>query len=112
MKPIRYSLSLKFVIAIVAALQISISFAQTNEVLPPVLPWTGKSLELIVKKDHAWMTTVEETDVTNTRSYAETVTWLERASESSNMLHMIAIGKSGNGRAIYMVIASHDGRSE
>lgn len=83
-------------------------FAQQNELLPPVLPWKGKSLELIAKTDNKWITPTEQSDFVNTPSYAETVAWLTKLCDASDVLELTTIGQSANGRKIYMVIASLD----
>ena len=84
------------------------SVAQQNEILPPVLPWKGKSLELIAKKNNPWITPTEENDFTRTPSYAETMAWFGKLCEASDILEMTTVGQSANGRKIEMVIASQD----
>lgn len=83
------------------------SFAQ-QEILPPVLPWKGKSLALVAKKDNQWITPAEKVDFVNTPSYAETMEWLKKLCAASDLLEMTSAGKSANGRDIYMVIATTD----
>jgi murein tripeptide amidase MpaA len=85
-----------------------IALAQQEEILPPVPPWKGKSLNLIVKKDNPWITPTEKSDFVTTPSYAETVAWFKRLCDASPMLHMATVGQSANGRKIEMIIASLD----
>ena len=47
--------------------------AQT--ILPPAMPWKGKSESLIAKPNNPWITTIEKTNFTTTPSYDETMTW-------------------------------------
>ena len=46
--------------------------------LPPTVPWNGESRALVVPADHEWATPSEETGLTRTPRYDETVTWLRR----------------------------------
>jgi hypothetical protein len=84
-------------------------FAQHEEILPPVAPWKGKSLGLIAKRDNIWITPAEQSDFVNTPTYEQTMAWLAKLCTSSDLLEMVSIGKSANGRNIQMVIASQDG---
>ena len=85
-----------------------ITLAQQEEILPPVLPWKGKSLELIAKKGNPWITPTEQNDFVRTPSYAETMAWFTKLSAASDVLEMVTVGQSANGRKIEMVIASQD----
>jgi hypothetical protein len=80
-----------------------------QDILPPVLNWKGKSLELIAKKDNPWITPTERSDFQETPSYAETMQWLAKACQASTVMRMVSVGKSANSRDINMVIASADG---
>lgn len=79
-----------------------------QDILPPVLNWKGKSLELIAKKDNPWITPAERNDFQQTPSYSETMQWLAKACGSSSVMRMIPVGKSANNRDINIVIASGD----
>jgi hypothetical protein len=84
--------------------------ASGQDLLPPVNNWKGKSLELVVKKDHKWITPTEASDFRTTPSYSETMKWLETlCSASGGTMRMIPVGKSANYRDINMVIASTEG---
>jgi murein tripeptide amidase MpaA len=77
--------------------------------LPPLIPWSGKSRELIVPATDPWITPAEKTALRTTPNYDETVTWLRRLDVASPEIQMVSIGKSGEGRDLWMVIASRDG---
>ncbi len=76
--------------------------------LPPLEPWDGKSRELIVADTDPWVTPSELTGLTSTPSYDETVAWLRKLVNAAPELEMVSIGKSPQGRDIWMVIASAD----
>ncbi|MBT1702211.1 M14 family metallopeptidase [Chryseosolibacter indicus] len=86
----------------------TVTYAQQQDILPPVLSWKGKSLELIAKKDNVWITPAEKNDFVNTPSYSETIAWLDNLCKHSDFMEMVSIGKSANGRDIFIVIASQD----
>ncbi len=77
--------------------------------LPPVPPWDGKSQQLIVPDDDPWITPSERTGLTATPSYDETVAWLEQLAAATPELSMVSLGKSHEGRDIWMVVASAEG---
>lgn len=85
-----------------------ITIAQQEKILPPILPWKGKSLELIAKKNNPWITSTEQNDFVKTPSYAETMSWLGKLCAASDVMEMVTVGQSANGRKIEMVIASLD----
>ena len=78
-------------------------------VLPPLEPWRGRSLELAVAADHPWATPFEVGGMVASPSYDETVAWLERLVEAAPELEMVSLGRSPEGRDIWMVIASRQG---
>ncbi len=81
----------------------------TSPILPPELPWSGKSLELAIDPEHEWATAFEASGLERTPRYAETVAWLEKLAAAAPELEMISIGRSAEGREIRMVIASREG---
>ena len=81
-------------------------FAQ--EIMPPVLPWDGKSKELIVDPSEPWATPFETSGGLESPSYAETMIWLEKLANESAYLTMTNAGISEQGRVIHLVIASLD----
>ena len=86
---------------LLATLQIS-----AQSILPPVQDWHGKSESLIVKSNNPWITIAEKSDFVTTSNYDETMSWLKKLSDASPLISMISIGKSPEGREIYMMIAS------
>lgn len=82
--------------------------ATAQSVLPPVMDWHGKSESLIAKSDDAWVTPSEKSGFKTTPNYVETVNWLKKLTAASPFLSIVSIGKSVEGRDIYMIIASAD----
>lgn len=82
------------------------SFAQ--DILPPVMDWSGKSESLITSDSDPWVTPSELTDLTDTPNYKETMAWLEKLCAASPYLSMATIGVSEQGRDIRMVIATKE----
>lgn len=87
-------------------LTITASVAQS--ILPPVTAWKGKSESLIAKANNPWITPTEKSDFITTPDYAETMGWFKKLSDASPLLSMVSIGKSPEGRDIFMIIASSD----
>ncbi len=79
-----------------------------QDLLPPLIPWSGESESLAVSPGHLWATVAEQTEFKRTATYAETYAYLEKLCASSPMLQMIEIGVSGNLSSIPMVIASSE----
>jgi hypothetical protein len=90
------------------------SEAASNPVLPPLIPWNGKSRALVVPKNDPWITPAEKSDFRITPSYDETVAWLRKLVAAAPQLKMISLGKSPEGREIWMIVAasSNDGTPE
>src|SRR5688500_4034663 len=88
-------------------LSATLSSAQTA-VLPPALPWDGKSRELVVSANDPWITPSERDQLRTTPRYEDTVAWLRRLVAASPVLRMVSLGKSPEGRDIWMVIASKE----
>lgn len=83
--------------------------APDTAIFPPELPWQGKSLELAVPGDHEWATPFERMQLEGTPRYDETVSWLEALTAAAPELRMVSLGKSAEGRDIWMVVASREG---
>lgn len=79
-----------------------------QSILPPVPEWKGKSESLIAKHDNPWITPTEKANFVTTPNYAETMRWFQKLSDASPLLSMISIGKSPEGRDIFMIIASSE----
>lgn len=82
--------------------------AAATAVLPPLLPWSGASRDLAVDPADPWATPFERSGLLRTPRYDETVAWLRRLAEASPELRLVSLGKSHEGRDIWMVIASRD----
>ena len=89
--------------------------AQTTEppdaakLLPPELPWQGKSAALMVKAGDPWETPFEASGGIRTPRYDETVAWLKKLADASPQVSMVSLGKSPEGRDLWLVIASAGG---
>lgn len=81
-------------------------FSDTESLLPPVQNWSGESESLMVMADDPWITPAERTGLSATPDYDETMAWLTELVEAAPELKMISIGRSLQGRDIWMVIAS------
>ncbi len=77
-----------------------------QSILPPIQDWHGKSESLLVKYNNPWITPTEKLDFITTPNYDETMSWLKKLDDASPLISMISIGKSPEGRDIFMVIAS------
>ncbi|WP_028767573.1 M14 family metallopeptidase [Shewanella fidelis] len=83
-----------------------------DAILPPILPWHGNSESLIVTADEQWATPFEQNGLKTSPSYDETFIWLDKLIAQSDMLHKVSIGKSPQGREIWMIVASKEGASD
>ena len=79
------------------------------DILPPIKEWHGKSEQLIVSSNHPWQTPAEATGLTDSPDYADTVAYLKRLADSEPMFHLTSLGKSPQGRDIWLLVASADG---
>ena len=82
--------------------------AASTGILPPALPWDGASRELALPPESAspWLTHAEASGLRCSPSYDETMQYVRRLVDSSPHLHLKSLGKSGEGREIWMVVAS------
>lgn len=88
-------------------LSATLSSAQTA-ILPPEIPWNGASRALVVPANDPWITPSETTGLKTTPRYDETVAYLRRLVTASPTLRMVSLGKSPEGRDVWMVIASKE----
>ena len=79
--------------------------------LPPLPPWSGESRALVRPASDPWVTPAERSDFVTTPSYDETVAWLRKLVAAAPQLRLVTIGKSGEGRELWMVVASAEGAS-
>ncbi|MEK7727854.1 MAG: M14 family metallopeptidase, partial [candidate division KSB1 bacterium] len=82
--------------------------AARQALLPPELKWRGKSEALMVAPNDPWLTPVERSHFERTPRYEETIAWLKKLAEAAPELKMIALGKSSEGRDLWMVVASQE----
>jgi len=80
-----------------------------SKLLPPELPWHGKSTALMVGSGDPWQTLFEASGGTKTPRYDETVAWLKKLADASPKVKMVSLGKSPEGRDIWLVIATASG---
>jgi murein tripeptide amidase MpaA len=83
-------------------------FASPEEFLPPPLPWHGASEALIVRADDPWITPSERTKLTDTPNYDETVAYLKKLCAASQLFSLQEFGRTAQGRALYVVIATKE----
>ena len=86
-----------------------VASAREQAVLPPELPWSGRSQALVVAADHPWITPAEASRFERTPRYDETVAWLRRLTAAAPQLALVSLGRSPEGRDLWMVVASRDG---
>ena len=79
-----------------------------QSILPPVNDWKGKSELLIAKADNPWITPAEKSNFVLTATYNETYNWFKKLALASPLIKIITIGKSAEGRDVFMVIASSE----
>src|SRR5688500_11431867 len=77
--------------------------------LPPPPPWSGQSRALARPADDPWVTPAEKSGFVTTPSYDETVAWLRRLAAAAPQLRLVSLGKSGEGRELWMVVATAEG---
>jgi len=81
-------------------------------VLPPVLPWSGKSEKLIAAAGDPWITPAEAADFETSPRYEEVRAWLERLDKVSPLVTVETFGKTAEGRDLLMVRASKGGANK
>jgi len=76
--------------------------------LPPVPEWSGASEALAVAPEDPLATPVERSGFRDTPSYDVTVQWLRQLDVARPEIEMRSLGKSGEGRDLWMVVASRE----
>ncbi len=99
-----HTIKVRFLAFSFCSLMILSSTAQS--ILPPIIVWHGKSESLIAKPNNPWITPAEKSGFETTPDYNETIKWFKKLATASPLLSMISIGKSVEGRDIFMIIAS------
>lgn len=82
-----------------------LSTAQAADLLPPLPAWQGQSQQLI-QPNHPWVTPAERSNLTESPDYADTLSYLQKLTASSDLLRLESIGKSPQGREIWLLKAS------
>jgi len=98
------SRKIRFAICCMLCMMVASSLAQF--ILPPAIEWHGKSEALIAKTGNPWITAAERSGFVTTPGYDETMSWLKKLTAASPLLTMVSIGKTVEGRDIFMIIAS------
>jgi Zinc carboxypeptidase len=80
--------------------------AKSTPVLPPEHPWVGKSVSLVADAKDPWSTPAERSAFARTPRYDETVAWLKKLVLDAPQLQLLPLGKSPEGRTVWMVAAS------
>jgi len=83
--------------------------ARREAILPPELPWAGKSRSLVRPPGDPWATPAERSGLTLTPRYDETVAWLRKLVAAAPNLAMVSLGRSPEGRDLWLIVASKEG---
>lgn len=87
-------------------------FAQSaaeTALLPPVIPWDGASKALVVPKDDPWVTPAEASDFASTPRYDDVAAWLQKLAAAAPEVKLVSLGKSGQGRDLWMAVVTAEG---
>jgi murein tripeptide amidase MpaA len=80
-----------------------------DAILPPSLVWHGASESLLRGAGDIWATPFEQQGQKTSPSYAATVAWLDSLLAQTGKLQKVSLGKSPQGRDIWMIVASAEG---
>ncbi len=83
-----------------------------DSILPPSITWHGASESLLLSADNEWATPFEQSNGLESPSYDDTITWLDRLAAETTKLQKVSLGKSPQGRDIWMYVASSEGINE
>jgi murein tripeptide amidase MpaA len=81
----------------------------SEPIFPPVPDWKGKSLSVVVSPDDPWITPAETSGFRITPTYDETVAWMKRLESAAPQIRLTSIGRSPEGRDIWMAVVSKEG---
>jgi murein tripeptide amidase MpaA len=79
--------------------------------LPPAPAWNGVSRQLIRPPSDPWITPAEASGFRRTPAYDVTVAWLRRLAEATPQVKLLSLGRTPEGREVWMVVASTSGAS-
>src|SRR4051794_10830044 len=91
-----------------AFLALATAIASAADLLPPLRAWTGVSEALIAKSDDPWITPSEKTGLTETPDYDETIGYLTKLAAASPLFSLQEFGRTAQGRALWVVVASRE----
>lgn len=80
-----------------------------DALLPPAEPWQGASLNLMRAADDSYATPFEQSGGIESPDYEATMAWLDKLIKRSKYLSKVSLGKSPQGRDIWMIVASKEG---
>lgn len=83
-----------------------------DAILPAIIPWHGASESLLLSADHEWATPFEQSNGIDSPSYHNTIAWLDKLVAETTKLQKVSLGKSPQGRDIWMYIATSEGINE
>lgn len=84
------------------------ALVSTTPILPPEIPWEGKSLALVAGSSDPWITPTETSGFSRTPRYDETIAYLRRLAAAAPEIQMVSLGKSPEGRDIWMAVVSRE----
>ncbi|MCH9651535.1 MAG: M14 family metallopeptidase [Deltaproteobacteria bacterium] len=106
------AVSLVFIgIAMLLSGSVARADSPSSELLPPERPWNGVSRELMASPEDPWITPAERSGLIETPRYDESIAWLKKLVATSPQLSLHSLGKSHEGRDVWMVVAASDGSS-
>lgn len=82
-----------------------------DPLLPPSEIWRGASEALMLAPEHPWATPFEQSGGIQSPDYESTIAWLDKLVEHSKYLAKVSLGKSPQGRDIWMIVASSEGHA-
>jgi murein tripeptide amidase MpaA len=99
--------------ALVALLALPAAAQDWSAPLPPAPAWDGASRSLVRPASDPWITPAEASGFVTTPSYDETIAWLRRLEAAADRpgarLRLVPFGTSGEGRDLWLVVASVEG---
>lgn len=94
--------------AVLLFISVGGAIGEVPAILPPETPWKGKSLSLAVAPSDRWVTPAERAGFQSTPRYDETIAYLKLLAAAARELRLVSLGKSPEGRDVWMVIASKE----
>lgn len=82
--------------------------AARRAILPPELPWQGRSLELVAAPTAPWITPAERDGFRLTPSYDDTLAYLRRLAARAPEIQLVSLGKSPEGRDLWLAVVSKE----